>query len=133
MAGIKKYQKKLLDLTQNPDSVLHDYAFDGIILDAPCSGSGTWGRTPEMINQFDVSKIAFFQRLQKTIALNVIKYLKAGKPLIYITCSAFKEENEYVVNYLVKEAGLELESSELLKGYERKSDTMFVARLIKNH
>lgn len=131
LAGIKKYQKKVLDLTQSPDPVLHDYAFDGIILDAPCTGSGTWGRTPEMISQFKVSRIAFFQQLQKTIALNVIKYLKPGKPLIYITCSAFREENEDVINYLVKEAGLRLEASELLKGYERKSDTMFVARLIK--
>ena len=131
LAGIRKYQKKVLDLTQNPDPVLHDYAFDGIILDAPCSGSGTWGRTPEMISQFETSRIAFFQRLQKTIALNVVKYLKPGKPLIYITCSAFREENEDVVNYLIKEAGLQLESSELLKGYERKSDTMFVARLVK--
>ncbi|MVN23390.1 RsmB/NOP family class I SAM-dependent RNA methyltransferase [Mucilaginibacter arboris] len=132
LAGIKKYQKKLLDLTQNPDPILHDYAFDGIILDAPCTGSGTWGRTPEMINQFNASRISFFQQLQKTIALNVVKYLNPGKPLIYITCSAFSEENEDVVNYLVKEARLTLESSELLKGYERKSDTMFVARLIKN-
>lgn len=131
LAGIRKYQKKVIDLTQNVDSVLHDYAFDGIILDAPCTGSGTWGRTPEMISQFSVSRIAFFQQLQKTIALNVLKYLKPGKPLIYITCSAFREENEEVVNYLIKEAGLVLESSELLKGYERKSDTMFVARLIK--
>lgn len=131
LAGIRKYQKKVIDLTQNFDSILHDYAFDGIILDAPCTGSGTWGRTPEMINQFSVSRIAFFQQLQKTIALNVVKYLKPGKSLIYITCSAFREENEEVINYLVKEAGLILESSELLKGYERKSDTMFVARLIK--
>lgn len=130
-AGIRKYQKKLLDLTQNVDSVLHDYAFDGIILDAPCTGSGTWGRSPEMISQFDASRISFFQQLQKTIALNVVKYLKPGKVLVYITCSAFREENEEVVNYLVKEAGLTLESSELLKGYERKSDTMFVARLVK--
>ncbi len=132
LAGIKKYQKKVLDLTQNVDSVLHDYTFDGIVLDAPCTGSGTWGRTPEMISQFDVSRISFFRQLQKTIALNVIKYLKPGKPLIYITCSAFREENEDLVNYLVKEAGLTLESLELLKGYERKSDTMFVARLVKN-
>ncbi len=131
LAGIRKYQKKLIDLSQNFDSVLHDYVFDGIILDAPCTGSGTWGRTPEMINQFQEPRILFFQQLQKTIAQNVVKYLKPGKPLIYITCSAFREENEEVVNYLVKEAGLILESSELLKGYERKSDTMFVARMIK--
>jgi len=128
-AGLLKYQKKMLDLTQNNDLILHDYAFDGIILDAPCSGSGTWGRTPEMISQFDTHKIDFFQRLQQSIARNVVKYLKPGKPLIYITCSAFKAENEDVVNFMVKELGLKLEEQTVLKGYENKADTMYVARL----
>lgn len=128
-AGLLKYQKKQLDLTQNVDQELYNYTFDGIILDAPCSGSGTWGRTPEMIAQFDTHKIEFFQRLQKTIAGNVIKYLKTGQPLIYITCSAFKAENEDVVNYLVEEKGLKLEEMKVLKGYEHKADTMFVARM----
>jgi 16S rRNA (cytosine967-C5)-methyltransferase len=128
-AGLLKYQRKTLDLTQNIDQTLHDYEFDGIILDAPCSGSGTWGRTPEMISQFEPQKIEFFQRLQKTIAANVIKYLKPGKPLIYITCSAFKAENEDVVEYLVSECELKLEEMKVLKGYENKADTMFVARL----
>ncbi|MDB4926936.1 RsmB/NOP family class I SAM-dependent RNA methyltransferase [Mucilaginibacter sp.] len=128
-AGLLKYQKKQLDLTQNVDQTLHDYEFDGIILDAPCSGSGTWGRTPEMISQFEPQKIEFFQRLQKTIAVNVVKFLKPGKPLIYITCSAFKAENEEVVDYLVKECGLKLEEVKVLKGYEGKADSMFVARL----
>ena len=130
-AGLRKYQKKVLDLCQNIDQTLHDYAFDGIILDVPCSGSGTWGRTPEMIAQFDEHKIEFFQRLQKTIAASVVKYLKPGKPLIYITCSAFKEENGDVVDYLVKELGMRLEAQQVLKGYERRADTMFVSRLIK--
>lgn len=130
-AGLIKYQKKLLDLTQNNDLILHDYAFDGIILDAPCSGSGTWGRTPEMIGQFETHNIEFFQKLQQSIVRNVVKYLKPGKPLIYITCSAFKAENEDVINFIVKELGLKLEESKILKGYEGKADTMFVARLLK--
>jgi 16S rRNA (cytosine967-C5)-methyltransferase len=129
-AGLTKYQKKLLDLTQNNDLILHDYVFDGIILDAPCSGSGTWGRTPEMISQFETHSIEFFQKLQQSIVRNVVKYLKPGKPLIYITCSAFKAENEDMVNFIAKELGLRLEESEVLKGYEGKADTMFVARLI---
>ena len=128
-AGLTKYQKKLLDLTQNNDLLLHDYAFDGIILDAPCTGSGTWGRTPEMISQFDPHKIEFFQRLQQSIARNVVKYLKPGKPLVYITCSVFKAENEDVVDFMVKELGLKLEEKAVLKGYESKADTMFVARM----
>ena len=130
-AGLIKYQKKLLDLTKNVDPELHNYAFDGIILDAPCSGSGTWGRTPEMISQFQPQKIEFFQRLQQSISRNVVKYLKPGKPLIYITCSAFKAENEEAVDFMVKELGLKLEESKILKGYDHRADTMFVARLLK--
>ena len=131
VAGLKKYQKKVLDLLENNEQVLHHYTFDGIILDAPCSGSGTWGRTPEMLSFFDEHKISFFNRLQQQIATNVIPYLKPGKPLIYITCSVFKQENEDVVNYLQEALGLTLESMEVIKGYQDKADTMFVARLLK--
>lgn len=128
---IKNFQKKVIDLTQNPDPILHHYEFDGIILDAPCTGSGTWGRTPEMISQFSEGKIAGFQSLQQSIAKNVVKYLKPGKPLIYITCSVFKEENEDMVHYLTQELGLKLAQMQSLKGYTCKADSMFVARLLK--
>lgn len=130
-ARLKKYQKKVLDLLQNNDQDLHHYEFDGIILDAPCSGSGTWGRTPEMLYYFEKHKISYFSKLQQTIAANVVKYLKEGKPLIYITCSVFKQENEDVIAYLVENLPLKLEKMELIKGYNHKADTMFAARLLK--
>lgn len=130
-AGIKTYQRKVINLLENPAPVLHHYEFDGIILDAPCTGSGTWGRTPEMISQFQEHKILEFQQMQKTIATHVIDYLKPGKPLIYITCSVFKEENEHVIDYLVNEKSLKLDKMEVLKGYNEKADTMFAARLIR--
>lgn len=130
-AGIKKYQKKVLDLQQNNDPDLHNYTFDGIILDAPCSGSGTWGRTPEMLWHFETYKIDYFSKLQKNIATNVIKYLKPGKPLIYITCSVFRQENEEVISYLTENLPVTVESMQAIKGYNDKADTMFVARLIK--
>ncbi|HQS05579.1 MAG TPA: RsmB/NOP family class I SAM-dependent RNA methyltransferase [Daejeonella sp.] len=127
-AGLRTYQKKLIE---NADPEIHHYEFDGIILDAPCTGSGTWGRTPEMISQFEEYKIRGFQNLQMTIAANVIRYLKQGKPLIYITCSVFREENEEIVSWLQKNHGMQLDGYELIKGYENKADTMFVARLNK--
>jgi len=130
-AGIRKYHKKELDLLKNNDQILHHYTFDGIILDAPCSGSGTWGRTPEMLSHFDDRKIKQFATIQKGIVNNIVKYLKPGKPLIYITCSAFSAENEELVKYITDNLPLELESMELINGYENKADTMFVARLIK--
>jgi len=130
-AGLHKYLKKEIDLTQNPDPILHHFEFDGIILDTSCTGSGAWGRTPEMISSFKESSIVKFQKLQKSMAGNIVKYLKPGKPLIYITCSVFKEENEDVVDFMVKELGLTLESKEVLKGYGERADTMFIARLLK--
>jgi len=84
-----------------------------------------------MISQFQPQKIEFFQKLQQSITRNVVKYLKPGKPLIYITCSAFKAENEDVVEFMVKELGLKVEEQAVLKGYERRADTMFVARMVR--
>ncbi|KQR68104.1 RNA methyltransferase [Pedobacter sp. Leaf176] len=133
LAGIRKYQKKELDLLKNNDQILHHYAFDGIILDAPCTGSGTWGRTPEMLTFFEERKISQFSTIQKAIVNNVVGYLKPGKPLIYITCSAFAQENEDVVKHITENLPLELESMELIKGYGKNADTMFVARLIKKN
>jgi 16S rRNA (cytosine967-C5)-methyltransferase len=131
LAGLKKYHLKAMDLLQNNDQILHHYEFDGILLDAPCSGSGTWGRTPEMLYFFEQYKIDNYVKLQKGIAANVIKYLKKGKPLIYMTCSVFKAENEDVVDYLTTNFDLKLDRMELIKGYKEKADSMFVARLIK--
>ncbi|MCY1523984.1 Ribosomal RNA small subunit methyltransferase B [compost metagenome] len=131
IGGIKKYHKKVIDLLQNNEQILHHYSFDGILLDAPCSGSGTWGRTPEMLRYFEPHKIENYAKLQKALAARVVPYLKSGKPLIYMTCSVFKAENEDVVHYISENLPLKLEKMELIKGYDEQADNMFVARFIK--
>ncbi|MBC7416914.1 MAG: RsmB/NOP family class I SAM-dependent RNA methyltransferase [Pedobacter sp.] len=131
LAGLKKYQRKEMDLLLNNDQILHHYQFDGIIVDAPCTGSGTWGRTPEMLKFFSENKIAQYTKLQKSILTNVSKYLRPGKPLVYITCSVFADENEQIVAFCEKNLSLKLERMELIKGYTQAADTMFVARLIR--
>ncbi|RZK50513.1 MAG: RsmB/NOP family class I SAM-dependent RNA methyltransferase [Pedobacter sp.] len=130
-AGIIGYQKKVLDLRYSVKSDLHAFNFDGILLDAPCTGSGTWGRTPEMLSYFDASKINYFVKLQRDIALNVVPYLKSGQPLIYMTCSVFEAENEGNVAYFNANLPLHLESMELIQKHTQKGDTLFVARFIK--
>ncbi|MNV81298.1 16S rRNA methyltransferase B [compost metagenome] len=84
-----------------------------------------------MLYFFDEHKISNYTRLQKAIAGNVVQYLKPEKPLIYITCSVFRQENEEIVSYLTETFSLKLEKMEVIKGYKDKADTMFVARLIK--
>ncbi|GEO07951.1 Fmu (Sun) domain-containing protein [Segetibacter aerophilus] len=128
-AGIRQYKSFVADLV-NPESLqssLQDLKFDLIICDAPCSGSGTWSRTPEEMVFFKQEEITRYSNLQKSIATNTIRYLNKGGYLLYITCSVFKKENEEVVDFLQQAAGLELIKMELLKGYDVKADTMFSA------
>lgn len=129
-AGIPDYQLLKTDLVTEK---LHwkELQFDGIILDTPCSGSGTWGRSPEMMAAFTEPEILRYSELQKTLARNILPFLKPGNPLIYITCSVFRRENEDQAAFFARELDLEVESQELLKGYEYKADTMFVSRLLK--
>lgn len=127
-AGVKNYAAKVLDLTSpSLSAALPRTQFSGIILDAPCSGSGTWGRTPESSSFFKGSQIREYAALQKQIARNVAPFLAPGGTLIYITCSVFREENEDAVAFLEKECGLKIAESGIISGYERNADTMFVA------
>jgi len=125
------YRKKVLDLTADLSEKLGTVAFDGILLDVPCSGSGTWGRTPEMIQQFSTAKIESFATLQKEIAANVLSFLKPGASMTYITCSVYKQENEDVLAFLAEQLDIVVEEFQILQGYTQKADSMFVARLRK--
>jgi 16S rRNA (cytosine967-C5)-methyltransferase len=101
--------------------------FDLVICDAPCTGSGTWSRTPEQLFFFTANKIDKYAALQRKIVSNAIPFLKAGGYFLYITCSVFKKENEEVAGFIKSEFHLQLVKMELLKGYNKKADTMFVA------
>ncbi len=104
--------------------------FDNIICDVPCSGSGTWARTPEQAYFFDQSDLSFLSELQYSIARNAAVYLKQGGTLYYITCSVFKSENENVVEKL-KADGLKLKELTLINGIAQRADCLFIALLEK--
>lgn len=130
-AGITKYKSFVADLS-NPQSVLPaDQSPALIIADVPCSGSGTWSRTPEQLYYFDPVNILRYRDLQKKIVSRVLDKLKPGGHFLYITCSVFKEENEEVVNFIQQQFSLEVVKMELLKGYDKQADTMFAALLKK--
>lgn len=129
-AGIHHYQSFVADLA-NPSFTIHHSPFTTIICDAPCSGSGTWGRTPEQLYFFSKEKINEYASLQKKIVHTVMNKLAEGGYLLYITCSVFKKENEEIVSFIQQQPGFELVKMELLKGYDVKADSMFAALLRK--
>lgn len=116
---------------QQLKKALGNKLFDNIICDAPCSGSGTWSRTPEQLYFFDPGTPDQFHRLQCAIAANVSKYLKPGGRLVYITCSVFRRENEEVAFAVAERSGLSIVSMQLINGVAKKADSMFAAVLAK--
>lgn len=130
-AGIKNYQSFTVDLSKKPKNPFIDKTFNLIIADVPCSGSGTWGRTPEQIHFFSNERIEKYTSLQKSIAENSISYLENGGHFLYVTCSVFKKENEDNVEFIQNHLNLELIDSRYLKGYEMQADTLFAAMFRK--
>ncbi len=75
----------------------HKSFFDRILLDVPCSGTGTWRRNPDMKWRITPADIERLQKQQQGILDQAEKLLKPGGLLIYATCSFLKEENEYQI------------------------------------
>jgi 16S rRNA (cytosine967-C5)-methyltransferase len=72
--------------------------FDRVLLDAPCSGTGTLRRNPEIRYRISAEDIPTLSARQKQFLLNAANAVKPGGRLIYSTCSVEPEENEEVVD-----------------------------------
>jgi len=129
-AGIKDYHSFVADLSK-PDPWMPAERMDLVLTDVPCTGSGTWSRTPEELYFFNPKKILDYQSTQKSILSNVISSLTPGAVLVYCTCSVFKKENEDMTAFIrAHQTGLKQERAEVLKGYDQKADTMYAARFV---
>jgi len=116
--------------------------FDGVLVDAPCSGSGTWRRNPAArwnISRPDLKK---FSATQLDILSHASSGVKSGGILVYATCSMFREENEEVLkSFLLANPFFELVpftnplTGQATEGYTQfwpwdgDCDIMFVARM----
>lgn len=73
--------------------------FDGILLDAPCSATGTFRRHPEVLWHRSANDIAGRVRLQRSLLSNALRSLKPGGTLIYCVCSLEAAEGEDQVQW----------------------------------
>ncbi len=77
--------------------------FDVVLIDAPCSSSGTWRRNPDLKWHHFGPSHNDIQAMQSDILSRVHASTKIGGRLIYATCSLFREENEHQVEAFLKE------------------------------
>ncbi|MCM1324680.1 MAG: RsmB/NOP family class I SAM-dependent RNA methyltransferase [Acetobacter sp.] len=94
LSRIKKRAERLdiINIKTIKDVIDTDYT--RFIIDAPCSGSGTWRRSPDAKYRLTPERLASICQTQAEILEFGAAHTKIGGRLIYITCSVFAEENE---------------------------------------
>lgn len=91
-AGVSNYQIK--DINQEASWFKRqNNAFDRVLVDAPCSGSGTWRRNPDIKIRFTKKDLEELLVVQRDILNKASNYVKPGGRLVYVTCSFFEVEN----------------------------------------
>ena len=75
---------------------------DKILVDAPCSGEGTIRSTPKTCHMWNPKTIKNLSKLQKALVSSAIEILKPNGKMIYSTCTHAPEENEEVVDFILK-------------------------------
>lgn len=114
---LERLRTNMARLGYAPEIVLGDAAsyapqtpFDAILLDAPCSATGTFRRHPEVLWHRGASDIAGRARLQQTLLANARRALAPGGTLIYCVCSLEPQEGEAQVDWVLANLpGLELD------------------------
>lgn len=96
----KQGAKKVTVLNTDARFLNEYFIFDKILLDAPCSGSGTF--TNNNFNNFNEDLVNRSTKFQTSLIKEAIKHLKVGGELIYSTCSILKEENELIIENILK-------------------------------
>ncbi|MEY2667606.1 MAG: hypothetical protein RJA59_244, partial [Pseudomonadota bacterium] len=84
-------------------------SFDGVLVDAPCSGSGALAREPDARWRIDDAAVAGFQEAQAGVLRRGASLVRPGGALVFATCSVFREEGEEVVEgFLAENPGFRL-------------------------
>lgn len=80
--------------------------FDLMLVDAPCSGSGLWRKDHKAIEEWSPANVNLCKERQQRILSDALPALKKDGILIYATCSFSPEENEQMLDWLIKEHNL---------------------------
>ena len=93
--NLRPRQTFAVDWTVGPGDVAAGY--DRVLVDAPCSGTGTIRRRPDLASRWDAEKLPELRDLQTQILLAAAERAKPGGTIVYAVCSVLREECEDVV------------------------------------
>jgi 16S rRNA (cytosine967-C5)-methyltransferase len=96
-AGVSTVQTHVLRDEADPFLKRHLKTADWVVVDAPCSGSGTWRRNPDLKWRFTLEDLQEIKQVQARILKSAARLVAPGGRLVYITCSLFPDENFWQV------------------------------------
>ena len=102
-AGVHNVERRGLSTERDPWVKRHARSFDRVLVDAPCSGVGTWRRNPDAKWRFSTDDLTAVIDLQRRILDSAARLVKPGGRLIYATCSLLPSENAAQVTSFAKE------------------------------
>ena len=82
-----------------------EQAFDGVLIDAPCSGLGLLGDKPDIRYSKTDADITALVEIQKNILESCARYVKPGGVLVYATCTISRRENEEQLDAFLRAHG----------------------------
>ena len=103
--------------------------FDRVLVDAPCSGTGTLRRNPEIRWRLSNDDVLNFAAAQKRFLANAAAVVKPGGRLVYSTCSVERDENEHVTESFLATHPFTLRRSLRTWPHHEGSDGFFIALL----
>ncbi|WP_320820765.1 RsmB/NOP family class I SAM-dependent RNA methyltransferase [Thalassolituus sp.] len=115
-----------------PAEVARQQGFDWVLIDAPCTASGTWRRNADARWRFDASDSAEMEALQQKILNNACAAVRKGGHMVYATCSwQLSENEEAVATFLANHPEFTLESQQMVGAPQQDADCMFVAKMTR--
>lgn len=102
-AGVTNYQLKNIIEDSSWFKRQHN-RFDLVLVDAPCTGTGTWRRNPDLKNRLTPTDILELVQLQQKILEQAQQFVKPGGRLAYVTCSVLDVENNQQVDWFLSKA-----------------------------
>lgn len=107
--NIEKQGARVFAMQKDSRKIEDFFSFDKILLDAPCSGSGTLSAYDNKIEKYFTEKLIEKSiKAQSSLLRKATKLIKAGKELVYSTCSILDVENENIVNEILKDNNFEI-------------------------
>jgi 16S rRNA (cytosine967-C5)-methyltransferase len=108
-AGLHNVETRLLASETDRWIKRHKGGFDRVLVDAPCSGTGTWRRNPDARWRAPELGLENLVALQARILASAARLVKPGGRLVYATCSMLGEENEaQVASFLASNPGFRI-------------------------